>query len=278
MDQLSLDSELQLLQNFYQIVMEFFANYSFQLVGAILIFLIGLFVAGKVSKGLNNFCLRKELDPTLSNFIASIVKIIILAGVAVICLNKLGVEITPFVAAIGAISLGLGLAVQGLLSNYSAGLSIIVTRLFVVGDTISVQGVTGVVKEVRLAYTILSDEDEVTILIPNRHIVGEIIQNSKAEKLVEATIGVAYDSDMDKVKQLLQGVLEKHGLVDNREPQIGIDEFGDSSVNFGLRYWVPTEQYHQLRMQVNDEIFAELQRAGVQIPFPQREVKLLGEG
>ena len=127
--------------------------------------MIGLLVAKKVAKVLCNFCLRKNLDPTLSNFLASITKIVILAGVAVVCLTKLGIEITPFVAAIGAISLGLGLAVQGLLSNYSAGLSII-TRLFVVGDTISVQGVTGVVKEVRLAYTILNDEDEVKYLSP----------------------------------------------------------------------------------------------------------------
>lgn len=270
-----MEQELQLLQNFYVVLVEFFTKYSFQLIGAIIILLVGLLIASKVSKAVANLCLRKNIDVTLSHFIASLVKIMVLVGVLLVCLNKLGIPITPFITIVGAISLGVGLAVQGLLSNYSAGLSIIITRLYIVGDTISVQGVTGVVKEVRLAYTILSDEDDVRILVPNRHIIGEILHNSHTEKLVEASVGVSYSSNMDQVKQLLAGVLEKHGLVGDRQPQIGIDEFGDSSVNFGLRYWVPTEQYHQLRMQVNDDIFATLQQAGVQIPFPQREVRML---
>lgn len=272
-----MNQELEQIQVFYNTMMEFFAEYSVQIIGAIIILLFGLWIAGRVAKAVDKLCLRKKLDVTLSHFIASVVKAIIMIGVGIICLQKLGISITPFIAAVGAISLGAGLAVQGLLSNYGSGLNIILTRLFVVGDTITVQGVTGLVKEVRLAYTVLEDEDEVTILVPNRHIVGEILHNSGEEKLVDATVGVAYSSDIELVKRIITEVIEKHGAT-NRALKIGIDEFGDSSINIGLRYWVPTDKFHQTRMAINDDIYTELKRHNVTIPFPQREVRLLDKG
>jgi small conductance mechanosensitive channel len=195
--------------------------------------------------------------------------------VGIICLGKIGISVTPFVAAIGALSLGAGLAVQGLLSNYGAGLNIIITRPFVVGDTITVQNVTGIVDEVRLAHTILTDEDEVKINIPNRHIVGEIIHNSSSYRVVEITIGAAYDSDPKQVYEILGSVLSEAGVDKNRPPQIGIDDFGESSINFGIRYWVPTQQFHALRLQINDQIFKAFSLSGIRIPFPQREVRVL---
>jgi small conductance mechanosensitive channel len=267
--------EIDQFKAIYDLIVTFFVTYSFQLVGALIILIIGLLVSSRVARLVTRTCEKHGLDVTLSRFLASCTKIIIIAAVAVICLGKIGISITPFVAAIGALSLGAGLAMQGLLSNYAAGLNIILTRPFVVGDTIIVQGVTGIVKEVRLAQTILTDEDEVTILIPNRHIVGEIIHNSNDFKVVESTLGVAYSSDIDQVTATIKAVLQQLGLDKNRPPQIGIDEFGDNSINFGIRFWVPTEQYHQLRFCVNDELFKALDRAGIEIPFPQREIRLL---
>lgn len=272
-----MQEEIQQFQAIYDTIVEFFVNYSFQLVGALIIVLIGMFVAGRVARTVLKLCEKKELDITLSRFIASFVKIVIIVGVAIIALGKIGISVTPFVAAIGAISLGAGLAVQGLLSNYGAGLNIIITRPFVVGDTITVQGETGLVDEVHLAYTTLKDEDDVRITIPNRLIVGEILHNSAGNKLAETTVGVSYGSDTEKVMAVLHEVLKQQGVSEARTPLIGIDNFGDSSINFGVRFWIPTERFHEVRFNVNNAIYKALNVAGIQIPFPQREVRMLNE-
>jgi len=272
-----MQEEFQELQKIYAMIAEFFVNYSFQLIGAMIILLIGLFVANRVARAVEKLCARKNVDVTLRRFLASCTRIAIIIGVAVICLNKVGISVTPFLAAIGAISLGAGLAVQGLLSNYGAGFNIILTRPFVVGDTISVRGVTGIVKDIRLAYTVLGDEDEVAITIPNRHIIGEIIHNSRGNKLAEIGVGVAYGSDPKQVIALLESVLQEQGAAASRKPQVGIEGFGDSSIDFGIRCWLPTTEYHQRRFAITSAIHEALQQAGVEIPFPQREVRLLAD-
>ncbi len=261
----------------YDQITQFFVNYSFQLVGAIIILIIGMLLAGRVSAMVLRLCQRKNMDVTLSHFLANIARLLLIFVVAIICLGKIGISIGPFLAALGAISLGAGLAVQGLLSNYSAGFNIIITRPFVVGDTITVQGVTGVVNEIKLAYTIMEDEDGVIILTPNRHIIGEIIHNSHADKLAETIVGVAYDTDMNHAIKVIQEILDSLPETANKAPQIGIHEFGDSSVNIGVRFWLPTRRFHELRYQTNNAIFAALKAAGIVIAFPQREVRLLGQ-
>jgi small conductance mechanosensitive channel len=272
-----MQEDIDKFKEVYDLIITFFVTYSFQLIGAAIILVIGLLISNRLARLVLAICEKNKLDITLSKFLASCTKIIIIVMVGVICLGKIGISVTPMVAAIGAASLGAGLAMQGLLSNYAAGLNIILTRPFVVGDTIVVQGVTGIVEEVRLAQTILTDEDEVTITIPNRHIVGEIIHNSNTYRVVEAGVGVAYNSDMKDVHNIIKAVLDEMGISENREPQIGIDDFGNSSINFAIRFWVPTEKFHQLRMQVNDHLFEALTRGGVQIPFPQHEVRILGD-
>ena len=155
-----MEKELEDMQKFYDLIIEFFVNYRFQIIGAIIILIIGYFVAKKVASFVEKFCLKKNMDETLTRFIALGIRIAIIAGVAIIALGKLGITITPFVAAIGALSLGAGLALQGLLSNFGAGISIIATRPFIVGNTITIQGQTGVVKIIKLAYTVLETEDK----------------------------------------------------------------------------------------------------------------------
>ncbi len=270
-----MQEDIDKFKEVYDLIITFFVTYSFQLVGAVIILVIGLLISNRLARLVLAICEKNKLDITLSKFLASCTKILIIVMVGIICLGKIGISVTPMVAAIGAASLGAGLAMQGLLSNYAAGLNIILTRPFVVGDTIIVQGVTGIVDEVRLAHTILTDEDEVRITIPNRHIVGEIIHNSSAYRVVEAAVGVAYSSNMKDVRSIIKTVLDDLGISENREPQIGIDDFGDSSINFVVRFWVPTEKFHQLRMRVNDRLFEALVQGGIQIPFPQREVRIL---
>ena len=268
-----MEQEIQQAQAIYQLITEFFVNYSFQILGAFIVMALGVLVARKFGNIVLKLCEKKQLDITLSQFIASTVKILIIVMVAIIALGKIGISVTPFVAAIGALSLGAGLAMQGLLSNYGAGLNIILARPFVVGDTIRIQGVIGQVKEVHLAFTLLTDEDDVEITIPNKHIVGEIIQNSHADTLAEETIGIAYDSDPNKAIEVIKLALASVDKVSNvRAPLVGIEDFADSSINIGIRFWAPTSHYFETRYRANAAIFAALKEAEITIPFPQRDI------
>ncbi len=270
--------EFKQLEAIYDIVVNFFVNYSFQLIGAIIILLIGLFVAKKVAGVILRFCDTKGLDVTLSRFISNIAKILIVVMVAIIALGKLGISVTPFLAAIGALSLGAGLALQGLLANYGAGLNIILTRPFVVGDTITVQGESGIVKDILLAYTIIVTEDDVEITIPNKHIVGEILHNSQTISLLELSIGVSYASDIDQVIKLLSEAVSDHNETSEvKSPQVGIAGFGDSSVDLEIRLWVASNRINAARFAINKVIWDTLQQHQIDIPFPQREVQLLNQ-
>ena len=132
------------------------------------------------------------------------------------------------------------------------------------------------VDKVMLPYTILIDEDNVHIQIPNKLIVGEILQNSAEQMLIELEIGVAYSSDVDNVASIItQAVQSVEGISDEKVPTIGIDNFGDSSINFGVRVWAPTTKHFETRYALNQAIFSALQKENVEIPFPQREVRML---
>jgi len=273
-----IEQELEQFQQIYTLITEFLVAYSFQLAGAVVIFLIGLFVAKKVAKIATRICEKNNIDITLSIFIANTLRIIVVIMVAIIALGKVGISVTPMVAAIGALSLGAGLAIQGLLSNYGAGFTIIITRPFVISNTISVLGVSGIVKDISLAHTILTNEDGVEITIPNKHIMGEILHNSFANTLVDSSIGISYDSDPQKAIAVIQQCLKEMNPACNEpEPQVGIDNFGDSAIEIGVRYWIPTETYFNNKYQTNLNIFKALQDANITIPFPQREVRLLSD-
>lgn len=271
-----MEQELERAQQIYQILTEFLVNYSFQILGAVIIVLIGAWIAARIGKLVEKLMLGKEIDVTLSRFTGGMIKIIILVMVVMVALGNLGISVTPFLAAIGALGLGVGLAIQGMLANYAAGFTIIITRPFVVGDTVSVQGVTGIVESVHLGYTFLINEDDVRIQIPNRHIVGEIIHNSAENLLVELEIGVTYDSDPDQVTQAIkQGLAGLPNQSDISEPLIGIDNFGDSSINFGVRFWAPTDKHFEIKYAANRAALDALRAANIEIPFPQREVRML---
>ena len=268
--------ELREVQQLVTMAMDFMVNYSFQVVGAILVLILGAIAARLAASFLLRFLERKAFDVTLSRFLASAVKITILAFAIIIALGKFGVTIAPFIAAVAAMAFGASFAIQGPLSNYGAGLVIVLSRPFVVGNTITVSGVSGVVEEVRLGATTLIDEDGVNITIPNKHIVGEIIQNSGKQKIIEAVVGISYGSDPETAIQLMKDLLDTYPeITKDPAPQVGIQEFGDSSINIGLRYWVPTKQYFDMRYRVNLAIYDTLKQANIEIPFPQRDVHMV---
>lgn len=274
----NLKQQLGNIQQIYTMVTEFMVNYSFQILGAVLIIFIGFFVAKKVSKVIVALCDKKNIDITLRTYTGHIVYLIVLACFFIIALGKLGISVTPFVAAIGAISLGAGLALQGLLSNYGAGISIIISRPFSVGDTITIHDAAGEVKEIKLSCTIIRTEDGEEILIPNRHIVGEIIRNSFENKLVETIIGIDYSNDPETAIKAIGTALRKLEFVSSKpEPQIGINAFADSSINIGIRFWVPTRSYYVCMYKANHAIFNAVKDAGITIPYPKLDLNWKGE-
>ncbi|MGJ8694467.1 MAG: mechanosensitive ion channel family protein [Thalassotalea sp.] len=271
-----LKNEIDQVSYFYNLIVEFFANYTFQLIGAFIIFIIGFMFAGKIANVVLRLCERNKLDITLSRFLANTSKMFIVVMITVVALGKLGISVTPFIAAIGAISLGAGLALQGLLANYAAGFNIILIRPFVVGDTITVRGVTGVVKEVLLAYTIINDEDDVQITIPNKHIVGEILHNSRNNSLLELNVGISYDHNPLEAIELLTDVIEALDIkASEKKSQIGIGEFADSAINIEIRLWTPTIGLYASKHKAYKAIYLALDKANIKIPYPQRDVHLI---
>jgi small conductance mechanosensitive channel len=271
-----MDKELENIQKFYDVIIEFFVNYSFQLIGAIIIFLLGWYVANKVSAFIKRICDKNELDVTLTKFIVNIIKFSIIIGVGIVAVGKLGITLTPFIAGIGAASLGAGLALQGTLSNYGAGLSIIIGRPFIVGNTISVDGVFGVVEEIRLAHTILSTEDGEQITIPNKHIIGEILVNSFEYRIVETIVGIDYNSKPEEAISLIENILNKFDaeiISKEAKAQVGIKEFGNFSINIELRYWAHTKHFFETQYKVNLAIFNALKENNINIPFPTYTIK-----
>jgi small conductance mechanosensitive channel len=196
--EITVEKELELAQQAYDVIVNFVVNYSFQLIGAVIILIAGFVVGSWVSRILLRIQERRNVDVTLRQFIASTARLFVIGMFVIIAVSKLGLSITPLIAALGGLAVGASFAIQGPVSNYGAGFVIILTRMFKVGDTISVQGCFGVVKEITLATTQLVAEDGEEIVIPNKHVVGEIHRNSYANRLVEGSIGVAYSEDPDR--------------------------------------------------------------------------------
>ncbi|KPZ63609.1 Small-conductance mechanosensitive channel [Pseudoalteromonas sp. P1-16-1b] len=270
-----ISSEIQQFEKYYALLTEYLVTYSMQIVGAIFILLVGLWVAKKLAEVVANLMTRHNVDITLTNFVSNVVKVLLIIMVIIIALGKIGISVTPFVAAIGAASLGAGLALQGMLSNYGAGLAIIATRPFVVGDTIEVKGVSGQVKVIELGHTVLINEEKVEITIPNKHIVGEILHNSFNYSLVKGEIDIAYSASSDTAINLIENVLANHELVAKQpNAQIGIERFADSGVTISYRYWVPTTKIIETKLAINGGVYKAINDANIEIPFPQRIVTL----
>lgn len=248
------------------------------LIGAALILIFGWIVSRSLGRLISRICKKREIDVTLTKFLASCVKLVIFVFFLVIAINKIGVEMAPFIALIGASAFGLSLAVQGPVSNYGAGIVLIITRPFKVDDTLTVHDRTGLVGAIKLGYTQLITEDGEQVTIPNRRVLGEILTNSFHFMVVEDVVGIEYSADPEVAIAAIYEVIQKvEGIADDKTPQVGIQSFGDSSIDIGYRYWVKTHNYYSIKYAVNLEVFKALKAAGVGIPFPQREVRLLGK-
>ncbi|MBV7316955.1 mechanosensitive ion channel family protein [Shewanella sp. NIFS-20-20] len=270
-----LQQELNQLQNVYQYITEFLVQYSFQLIGAGIIFLLGLWLANKLGKVVTRQFEKHQIDVTLGNFVSNLVRIIVIVMVVIIVLGKLGISITPMVAAIGAASLGAGLAIQGMLSNYAAGVTLIVTRPFVIGNTIEVKGVSGIVQDIRLGMTVLTNEQGEQITIPNKMIIGDILHNSFECRLVESHFIISYDQDIDEVTALLNRCLSQIDEVCQQPAfQVGVNNLTNFGAELGVRYFVKTPNYYQDKYLVNAKLLHQLKQANIALACPIREIHL----
>lgn len=268
--------ELQQLEELKNKLILYFVENGMRLLIAVIILLLGFWIAKRVANVVNKVCDKKQLDPTLAKFFAGFTKLVIVVFALIMALSKANIEITPFIALLGASAFGLSLAVQGPISNYGAGIVLIITRPFVVGDTLTLNDLCGTVDSVNLGNTQLINEDEECMTIPNRKVLGEIFTNSYKYKVVEAVVGIDYGADpQEAIDCISTAVKTIENIAAEREPNVGIEDFGDSSINIGYRVWVPTNAYHRTRYKINMAVFRALEEAKINIPFPQRDVHLI---
>lgn len=249
-----------------------------KLVVAGLILLAGHFVGRWIGKMMEGLLLKLELDVTVSILLVRLARVVVLGLFAVLALQNLGVELLPLIAGLGVAGAGLALAMQGVLSNLAAGLTIIFTRPFRVGEYVSIVGVEGQVDTIGLFNTILSHPDHSRVVVPNRKIAGEIMHNYGQVRQVNLSVGVAYDTDLSVALARIEALLAANPeVLHDPAPLVQIATLADSSVNIGVRPWVSVEAYPTAAGGINKAILDSFREAGITIPFPQREVRLIGQ-
>jgi small conductance mechanosensitive channel len=253
------------------------AAFGLKVVAAIAILVIGRWIA----KGLTNLARRAmdkaKTDEMLGRFIGNLVYVALLTFVVLAAINQLGVQTTSFIAVIGAAGLAIGLALQGSLANLAAGVLIILFRPYKVGNYIEGGGVAGTVEEVQIFTTLLKSPDNKTIIVPNGQMMGGTITNysARTERRIDLVVGVGYDADLDKTRQVLTEILKAdQRILEEPAPVIGIVELADSSVNLVVRPWVKTTDYWPVYFDLNERIKKRFDAEGITIPFPQRDVHI----
>ncbi len=261
-----MQEQVQSLTKFIDAIIEFGVKYGFQFLGALVFFIISIKLAGWCASRIKALLERKELDPMLVKFLGGVVKLLIVAVIIIITLGNFGISIAPLVALAGGAVFGATLAIQGPLSNYGAGLAIILARPFTVGDTVKIKNVSGVVTDVSLAATKLTGEDKELITIPNKQVVGEIIVNSNANRIVETELAISFDQSADKAIEAIKAAYKASPEVSSDiEPLVGIHDFSFGGIVLGLRYWVPSSTYFLSRYAVNRRALTALEAAGIKL-------------
>jgi small conductance mechanosensitive channel len=264
-----MEQQMQTASRLIDSATQFAVAYGFQILGALVVLIVGLKIADWAGTRLARFAEARQIDVTLAHFLGNVVKLVLVALVVIVTLGNLGIAITPLIAMVGAGAFGATLAIQGLLANYGAGVSIIVSRPFVVGNTIAVQSASGVVEHVSLSTTTLIGEDGERILVPNRRIVGEIIVNSDTWRIVESEIAVAAGSDVARATAALREAVGRlPGIAATPAPQFGLHDFIPGGIVLGLRVWVPSRRYFEFRYAVNEAALAALRGAGIALMAP----------
>ena len=271
-----MDQITQLFQDNHELLL----GTLLQVIAAIVIFYVGRMVAKGVSRFLERALLAKSVDKAVVSFIASIVYALILIATLLMALSQVGVQTTSFIAILGAAGLAVGLALQGSLANFASGILIILFRPFKSGDFIEAGGVTGTVDKIEIFQTIMKTPDNKLVIVPNAQITGSAITNYSAEPIrrVDLVIGISYDSDLRKAKQLLEEILKNDSRV-LAEPAatVKVSALADSSVNFNVRPWVNSADYWNVYWDTLEKVKLTFDEQGIAIPFPQMDVHIKQE-
>ena len=244
---------------------------------ALLIYYVGRFVIRLVVGGLHKVMQRQNVDQTLETFVCNLVRMALMVVVIIAAIGALGIQTTSFIAIFGAAGLAVGLALQGSLSNFAAGVLIVLFRPYKVGDFIEAAGISGTVEQVQILTTVLKTPDNKQIIVPNSQIMDSIITNYSANdtRRVDLTVGVSYDDDIDKVMATLRELVDADDRI-LKEPEclIKVQALADSSVNFVVRPWVSSADYWGVYFDLTEAIKKRFDEDGITFPFPQQDVHL----
>lgn len=259
------------------LVSNYLIPWSIHIAAALAIFIFGRMVAKVIVRVLKKILGKAKMDPILINFISSIVNTLLLLFIIVAALDQLGVDTTSLIALLGAAGLAVGLALQGSLQNFAAGVMMIVFRPFKAGDFVEVAGTAGVVESINIFSTTMRTGDNREIIVPNGAIYSGTITNYSARETrrIDLVFGIGYDADIRKAKEVLQQILDEDSRV-LKDPAstIALSELADSSVNFVVRPWVKTADYWNVRFDITEQVKLRFDEHGISIPFPQMDVHM----
>lgn len=244
---------------------------------ALVIFLVGKWIARKITDIVKKGMSRANMDAALVSFLGNGVFMILMVCVVLVTLDFVGVKTTSFVAILGAAGLAVGLALQGSLANFASGVLIIMFRPFTVGNAIDAGGVFGIVEEISILTTNMKTPDNKVIIVPNSQIMGGAITNfsKKETRRVDMVFGCSYDDDIKKAKALLEDILQKdERILKDPAYTVGVSELGDSSVNFAVRPWVNAADYWNVFFDTHETVKIRFDEEGLSIPYPQSDVHM----
>jgi small conductance mechanosensitive channel len=257
-------------------VVDFLTDYGFQIIGALIILTIGLVIAWWIGRALRQWLEKKHVEPPIVMLAVRVVRLLIFLVALLQALEKLSVPIGPALAGIGVAGVGIGLALQSVLGNLVAGLSIIFTKPFRVGEWIEIAGVSGQVKTIELFSTTLLHTDLSRIVVPNRKIIGEVLHNYGGIRQLDLSVGVAYGTNLNDATAIVRRVLSANPRVlKEPAPIVGVTLLADSSINLAIRPWTKVDDYIPAQVEINQAVAEQLRAANISIPFPQREVRML---
>jgi small conductance mechanosensitive channel len=252
-------------------------SFGGKLLVALIIFYVGRIVAKMLVKGIHKVMRAQEVDQILETFVCNLAYWMVMVFVIIAAISQIGVQTTSLIAVMGAAGLAIGLALQGSLSNFAAGVLIVVFRPYRMGDFVEVAGISGSVVQVQILSTILKTGDNKQIVVPNAQIMNSIITNYSANntRRVDMIIGVSYDDNLDKVRDTLRELVNADSrIMQDPECLIAVAELADSSVNFFVRPWVASSDYWAVKFDLTESIKKRFDQDGISFPFPQRDVHL----
>ncbi|TVQ36815.1 MAG: mechanosensitive ion channel family protein [Wenzhouxiangella sp.] len=253
---------------------------AWQVLGALLIFIVGRWIARAIVRLMRNTMKKRSIDELIISFLSNIVYVVLVLSIVLIAVGYLGVQVTPLIAILGGAALAVGLALQSSLSNFASGLMIVGFRPFTRGHFVEAGGVSGTVQNVGIFQTELKTPDNRHVIVPNSSITSNPITNYSAyeTRRVDLVIGVDYGDDLKVARDTIERVLSAHEKVlDDPAPTIMVLDLGDSSVDFAVRPWVNAADFWPVRGELLEQLKVELEKAGCSIPFPQRDVHLFKE-